>query len=528
MFKYIIRFLLYFITDTTNILKLFEPEQIAIDNHAKISDEWETALDGEFTRVKIRLDLLKVEALSQIQNIFLTVQQVFHTIYSEIKERYQKEIEAVETICQILQRAIEMEIPLQQQLNLSGDTLLIKNLKLFPDPIIIPEPPKEVDVEYMFTAGQLNKLVDILFDLAPSGYIIEQSFKYLLQDIISYSPEDGTSLAPPKWCNLQPRDIDFILAEQFDPISYIDWKSFILIHSMIRFPNIEEIMLLRQEFRSHDPDALEYVTDYQYKSIRFWYENCEQTSALRTIELKKIFFRMYKIKGDYFNYTAFLLDLCRDSSAVMGFAKALSVSLGKIICWSKPIGEKFVEIVREDRRAHEEMKNLKEMEMETENMDEQMPECESLIIEDYHSTDTLSGVDIDFVPNSTLPLADHIEDYINQTYGTGMFEEDSSHFSNVEIGFQDKGVPNLAYFLPFELLLTTLAMTVTWHLSVVDVNDKSLKERIEEIYERCKTEEFNDKVLCHQFLLDPEFLEIISGMKKFLCHNPICIIQSLI
>ncbi|CAH0564366.1 unnamed protein product [Brassicogethes aeneus] len=520
-----------------NILTIFEPEQTVIDNYDRITQEWDRALEGELLRVQIRLNLLKAEGCSKLEGILGATRSTFHQVYQDIKERYYRETEAVDTVWKIFSRAVEEEQPIQEELILDGEEVCMKPLHLlFPDPVIIPEPYQEELDENIFSFDQLDRLVMIMFDIGPSGYIVERSFCYLIQDMITCSPEDDSVLVPILWSYLKPCDIDKMSKLIFDPIEYVPWKDFVILNFMVGFPTIEELVQLRYEYRELDPDANEYIYDYQFYSVKLWFESENDKKPLRSRGIKDIIYKLYRIKGDRLNYTAFLLDISKDENITVGFSKALSVCMGKVVCWSKTIGEKFIKIALENREQHELEVKERDLEIEenykmadeivTELIDITVHQCDSVVIEDYDSQTSQSILDLNLVPDSALPIAEKIEEYIRQTMKQHNPCEDT--FSNVAIGFEDKMVPNFAYFLPFEVLLSAITMTLPWNAKVRNVDDESFRELIENIYEKCKNPEFSDKVLCHEFLFCDDFQDLFKDVKRFLYRNPVQMVKELI
>lgn len=104
---------------------------------------------------------------------------------------------------------------------------------------------------------------------------------------------------------------------------------------------------------------------------------------------------LFKIDDHTINYTALLLTLCKDEDPVVGFAKALELSLGRYICWQKNIGAAYVENVRQRRfleaqaelerqLAHQEAIKRAESVLDF-CADKAVHICESVIINDYVS-----------------------------------------------------------------------------------------------------------------------------------------------
>lgn len=132
-----------------------------------------------------------------------------------------------------------------------------------------------------------------------------------------------------------------------------------------------------------------------------------------------------------------------------------------------------------------------------------------------------------------------IEDLVEEIIDKSMAESSSSVrvFSSVsfldeeikeEVGTDKMPSPARVYFLPFETLVTVVTLALPWHARAQNITGESLRERLEVIYESCRTEEFNNGVLMHRFLNDRHFLEVIRDTFKFVAKNPVGIVNGLI
>lgn len=442
-------------------------------------------------------------------------------------------MESVRTACDVLSRAVEAETTIQPQMVLDGDKFFIDpEIILFPDPPIIPEP---VDLdppkEDAFTLSQLNALSDMFMDLAPKGYLPERAFLYLIQGIIELNAEDGRPpMLPAIWRKLTPEQSTELFREMFGAAEFVDWRDFILYNLNINFPSEDDMLALRDKFQRRDPDNTELVRDYQLGEVKFWFEKVfwkeDEQELYRIKTTKELLFKLFKTSEDTLNYTALLLAFCKDTNPAAGMAKALALSLGKPVCWDNTIGENFVEAVRYKRVQHE-LQKLEEQKQHEENLEDAtklveeiidytVHTCDSVVIEDYTSENDVEepSKDLQTTSSNTLPTSE----------GSGII----SIFTNVSIAFEAVEDTSRIYFLPFEPVLKVVSAALPWHVLVQYSGGETFRRRLEAIYDKCKSAEFHDAVLTHEFLNSPELGEIFQYVSRFTSVKPAHIIKKLI
>ncbi|KAJ8968501.1 hypothetical protein NQ317_014674 [Molorchus minor] len=430
-----------------NILTLFEPDDAVKQAADKIFDEWSCAIRGETVRARLRLELLKFDLFSNLDEIVNITQQTFHRLYEEIHTRYRNEVNSVNTACLVLSRAVEEEIAVQEELFLKDGRFYIDpDSILFTDKIPPAKPLAEYESSEVFTIVDLDKLTDVLFDLAPSGYITQRCFLYLIQDLII--TDDCFIRIPETWRKLQPGEVTRLFQQLFDDLEYTQWKDFILYNFMTPFPNDDELIQMRQQFREYDPDSTELITDYQFLSTDLWFETIED--EIRAKLMKKLLFKLYRVRNDKLNYTAMLLDLSKDDNAVAGLGKALGVSLGRAVCWDKDVGEQFITETLDRRRKHEEMVRIRNEERR-ENVEMAEDILTDLIDHTVHVCDSVVIEDLDVVPDYEIndydvqePEGEHdfVMDY-REMMGEG--EESDYGFTNTAISFEVAAAPSCVF-----------------------------------------------------------------------------------
>lgn len=181
---------------------------------------------------------------------------------------------------------------------------------------MFPEMQTEEKVSYTatedmsFTTSQLDKITDILFSLAPSGYIAERSLVFLLQDLMAKEDNESNLLIPLRWTELTSEAINKMSLELFGDAEFVQWKEFITRNLLIPYPDVEELLKVRKEFIDHDQDNSETVCEDDYDMIHFWFEDWV-SDVDRTHAIRKLLFKLYKCNEGRFNYTALLLDFCK-------------------------------------------------------------------------------------------------------------------------------------------------------------------------------------------------------------------------
>lgn len=498
-------------------VKVQEPDPLIKEKAEAVMAEWKAALDGEVERLKLRLSLLKGVGVKDLEDVFSCSQEAFHGIFSDIRKRYENEIESVSSACKLISSAIEAEMALQPELILEGDRFYVQpDVILFPDELPGVEPVvTERDYEEIFTIEQLDRIFDVLYDLAPSGFMVRRMFLYLFQDMVSLRGEDGREpFVPNLYKQMTPKQTECLLKQLFGNTEFIDWKDFIIYHLCVKFPTEQELLQARSAYLQHDPDSTELIKDYQFYNIKLWFEEPA---------IKNLLFKMYKINEDTINYTAMLLAFCKDEDVVLGVAKALELSLGKYVCWNKAVGEACVEALlqqrsldaqAEERHDKEREENLAEAAaIVADLIDHTVHVCDSVVIEDY-----VSETETDDVDSKWLNPDMHI-------YSSASLLEDETF---LEVGREVAPSPGMVYFLPFETLITVVSVALPRLVQMESLKDHSLREHLEVIYESCKVDMFNGAVLMHVFLNNEYFWRVIQATFKFVAKEPVTIVKELL
>ncbi|XP_045477711.1 sperm flagellar protein 2-like [Harmonia axyridis] len=510
---------------------------IVRDNMDKLVEEWKTAIEAESERVTFRLRLLKCDSEHCFREMSSKVKDMMNEIYGHIRIRYNNEQSSIEQLCDVIANAVENETPIQIELLIDRDQFFVHpEILLFPDDL--PPPPlpvKEWKRESVFTIEQLKNLHRVLQDLAPSGTIPERQFTFLLQDMLVHDVEDGKEpLAPEMWRMLTTIELEKVVNELFSKSECIHWKDFIIYNLMIAMPSSEQLLELKREFQKKDKGNTENISVQDFNAFRFWFEECfckkDESDMMRLLLMKELVCDLYRVNEHTVNYSAMLVDFCKDHIGAVGFAKLLGIILDRPVCWDANIGKKYVQYQILRREAHEKKVQARDEEIRDDKKmardflgeiaDETVHQCDSVIITDAPET-----------PNSMEILS--IE---GETCGDQCLcdmrcycgDKPEETFSNISIDFEESFDPSLVYFLDFEPILAAEAVVLQWYTQVQNIDGKSFRQRAEEIYNECKNPDFNNSVLAHEFLNHYKFSQLLANTTRFTDKYPSNFLQHLI
>ncbi|KAM3965886.1 sperm flagellar protein 2 [Aphomia sociella] len=317
-------------------------EEIFKQNALKCIEEWTMGINGEMFRASLRILALQYKCYRDMKLFNDQVYKTFMEIQDNINTYYMNEIKSVDRLCKYLQMAVEGGRKITETLILEHDTFVIDpNLLQFAPPE--PSTDKDEYVEVMqdidFKAGQLVQLRKQLKIVAPTGIILQQAFIYLLQDFIFFGKESCEGpLFPEAWNRLEAEQVPKLVYLLFGDICYVDWRDFLIYCLNIRFPMVDELLEVRKKFRCADLDSTELISRDDFLGEVLWFEQDfdqdNKYSKLRKNLIKHFLFELFETSQDKMNYSAFLLAFCKSINPIEGFATALSMAIGKKICFS--------------------------------------------------------------------------------------------------------------------------------------------------------------------------------------------------
>ncbi|XP_068915676.1 sperm flagellar protein 2-like [Tenebrio molitor] len=513
-------------TGSKGHMKKFGPDEDVKENAGRIFEEWQCAINGEIARMNVHLNIIRNEAFNRFDDVILWIKRIFEEIYDNISIRYENELASVHKACKLLLQSVEQVVIIHPELMFEGDQLAQIQVMLFPESLEVPEDPKEG----AFKIEQIEFMVKVLFDLAHIGYIMRKTFLLLIQDILYQDDIEEETDTPKLWRNLSTSTLNALLKRLFDDEKYLYWKDFIVCNLMFPFPTREQLMEVTRQFREYDPLLTERVTREEYDTITFWFEEQEDVQLER---LKSIIFKMYQTDENEFNWTAMLLDFCKDEDPVAGFTKALELSLGKFICYDDKTGRTFVSDILEDRilferkpKEHEETVMIAKKAVSL-LIDKIFDECEGS--EGFALTEVVDQERTSFQSSRERErsmTSKGSEAYEQPEEGKIVTEH---KFSYAKIGFEARDNTAVAYFLPLELVLVIVGTEMSWNLEIDNVEGgETFKDKIVEIYEGCRNEKFNDVVLSHEFLNCESLRALFKTTTKFSVHNPIKFVKRIL
>ncbi|KAK5640742.1 hypothetical protein RI129_009289 [Pyrocoelia pectoralis] len=506
----------------------------------RLLEEWQCATIGECSRVLLRINMLDEQARKDLKIVFTSCQRTFHGLFAEIESRYEREVNSVNTACEVFEKATEAEVNLQPELQFEGDRFFIQaEVLLYPDEIPSPYtvPGAEPGTEYVFTMKQLDSLSNIFLNLAPNGSISERSFVFILQDLIVLNAEDGKdSMVPSQWQKLTPSQVSILSKKTFGNVEFINWKDFILYSLCVPFPTIDELLKVRNTFRCDDPDSTETVKDYQFAHITFWFENMFTKHEMRT--MKNLLFKIYKVDEGTMNYTSFLLDFCKGSDVAEGFFKALTLAYGRRVCDNFTMGKLYVANIMEQRSIDErkemvgqmeqdEMKKLVELAIPS-LINSTVHVCDSAAVQECESTEQ-SQISVAVEEESKSKRLDStLTEFLSVNFEENESVTQSEAFANVEISFEPCYDPDYIYIVPFDDVLAVLTASLPWHVTHQAVNDNSVREVLENIYTSLRNTELNNNVLAHELHHNEKFKRLLLRNFKFVGKQTWMIAKELV
>lgn len=91
----------------------------------------------------------------------------------------------------------------------------------------------------------------------------------------------------------------------------------------------------------------------------------------------------------------------------------------------------------------------------------------------------------------------------------------------------ETNVNPLTFFITFDIIKGVLS-SVFWNVSVSNIEDKSVFEIAEDIFNESKRDDFNAEVLVHEYLNNTKFLDLMKNTPKFLIINPTEVVKNLV
>ncbi|KAJ0174770.1 hypothetical protein K1T71_009878 [Dendrolimus kikuchii] len=317
-------------------------EEIFKENALKCIDEWTMGINGEMYRANLKMIALQYKCYRDMKLFNDYIYKTFMEVQNDINSYYMNEIKSVDRLCKYLQMAVEGGRKIPETLILEHDSFII-------DPNMLQyEPPtkqmdtgdlKEMVTDIEFKISQLARLRTQFKIVAPKGIALQQAFIYLLQDFIFFGKESCEGpLFPESWIRVDPEQIPKLVHLLFGDTVYIDWRDFLIYCLNLKFPTVDELLEIRRNFRCIDLDSTELICRDDFINENFWFDEefdpKDKYLQLRKNLIKHFLFELYESEEDLMNYSAFLLAFCKSVNPIEGFVSALSMAVGKKMCYS--------------------------------------------------------------------------------------------------------------------------------------------------------------------------------------------------
>ncbi|XP_021039606.1 sperm flagellar protein 2 isoform X3 [Mus caroli] len=308
----------------------------------RIKEEHLAALQTEEQAAQFRLELIKLKALSVLEDLVTKVVDVYRFMDKWLGKRYLNEMASIQKLTELARYHIETATKIQNEIYLSQEDFYINgDIKVFPDPSLPTRPPPiEKEENGTLTIEQLDNLRDQFLDMAPKGIIGNKAFSDILLDLVTLNL--GTNNFPSSWMHLNQLDLQEITSLLTVNTEFVDWRKFLMVTAMPwPMPLEDELLDTLQRFKALDEAQTGTITFEQYKQAGLWFSGDEDIkipeSPLEPLpfnrqeHLIEFFFRLFadcEKEPPQLDYTQMLLYFACHPDTLEGVYRALSVAVG--------------------------------------------------------------------------------------------------------------------------------------------------------------------------------------------------------
>lgn len=308
----------------------------------RIKEEHLAALQTEEQAAQFRLELIKLKALSVLEDLVTKVIDVYRLMEKWLGKRYLNEMASIQKLTELARYHIETATKIQNEIYLSQEDFYINgDIKVFPDPSPPTRPPPvEREENGTLTIEQLDNLRDQFLDMAPKGIIGNKAFSDILLDLITLNL--GTNNFPSSWMHLSQLDLQEITSLLTVNTEFVDWRKFLMVTAMPWPMALEDELLdTLQRFKALDEAQTGTITYEQYKQAGLWFSGDEDIKIPenpleplpfnRQEHLIEFFFRLFadcEKEPPQLDYTQMLLYFACHPDTLEGVYRALSVAVG--------------------------------------------------------------------------------------------------------------------------------------------------------------------------------------------------------
>lgn len=535
-------------------------EEIFKSNALKCIEEWTMGINGEMFRANLRMLLLQYKCYKDMKIFNDNICKAFSDIQNDINNYYLNEIKSVDRLCKFLQIAVENGKRVPESLTLEEDVFII-------DPNVLQyselQLETEVDVtrEYVvgdkeFKISQLARLRDQFKILAPTGIALQKAFIYLIQDFIFFGRESCAGpMFPEAWRRVDPEQIPKLVFLLFGETSFIDWRDFLIYCLNIPFPTLDELLLLRKKFRCEDLDSTELISRDKFIEEILWYEKDidfeDGRAKLKSVLTKHFLFELFESEENLMNYSAFLLAFCKGTNPIEGFVMALSMAIGKQICYIIDECEEVICKLIKDKKYRDEClacankctaQFLEKLLINVLNI------CEGITIIELEYTETPPEVDKKGKKSKTNTKTKKAESArtpktqksvtngskvspsttdVQPTYICKPCEKDEvsekipeEEEIPKEIKIEPEPDPNLAYAVSQSVIYNVLNICLPWYFTLTqEEGAPQYMEQVEEVLKRLEGDTDNKDIYVCKFVSETNICRLLRLTKKFVAVN---------
>ncbi|KAJ8262653.1 hypothetical protein COCON_G00151100 [Conger conger] len=312
---------------------------------ARIKQEYSAALQHEDGSVTLRLELIKVQALSVVQSLQHRAAQATADMEEWLGARFLAEMTSIDQLAQVARHHIELAAKLENELVLRGTEFFLNgDVRVVPVPEPAPRPPAvEVLVGSSLTVIQLEALYAQFLKVAPEGVLSSQKLAESLQQLISMSI--GSDALPDPWMQLSEAQILELVSAAARGSEILDWRQFLLGAALPwPIPSQQQLLQALAGFRAADTGETGFIAEEPYLQTDLWFprktnlpipdDPSEPLPYDRLSNLRKFFFTLFADGGSRpsrLDYVNMLLYFAAHPDPSLGFARALSVVTGQAL-----------------------------------------------------------------------------------------------------------------------------------------------------------------------------------------------------
>lgn len=291
-----------------------------------LREQMESAVADETSRILLRTELIQRNFLSEVEEFELWYSSLLNDQFEICKTRFQNEISAVNSLCAIINMAIEEETPLCRRLMLHQDTFIIdSNLFLLPSQSCNALTLSSLLTlkSTSLTPTHIENLRQIFQNITPNGYILNKAFVFLLQDLLT--EETHKNCLPEAWKTLTEQSMQAIAHEIFGNTLKYSWRDFLIQSYEIPYPNWHQLMNMAQVFRRYNHEQNDLIAWRDFSCSMLWFESDIPATheSTKLLKFKRFLFKLFQVDDERTNYMDLLFHLCKSDEPVFGFCKAL-------------------------------------------------------------------------------------------------------------------------------------------------------------------------------------------------------------